>query len=196
MMQANTLSQAVIGHDTVLKQIGLVLGGSLFIAVSAHIRVPMFPVPMTLQTMAVLMVGFAYGSRLGVATVLAYLAKGAVGLPVLTGLFIGPTTGFLMGFILIAWLAGLAAERGLTRNPVIAALIAIPIAALIYVPGAAWPLAVAGLFGLEGGWVNLSLTGIWANFMAPFLIGDAIKAVIAGLIVSGAFAALRARSKK
>lgn len=200
MSRDTTLSQAVIGQSSLLKQVLLVLGGSAFIAVAAQISVPMIPVPMTLQTLAILIVGFAYGSRLGAATLLAYLAQGAMGLPVFTpttlpGLaaFAGPTAGFLLGFVMMAWLAGLAAERGLARGVVTTALSALVISALLYIPGVAWPMAVAGALGVEAGWAGLSAASIWAGFVAPFLVGDAVKAVLAAIVVTGAWSALARR---
>ena len=81
MSRETTLSQALIGTSSFARQVMMVLAGSAFIAVAAQISVPMFPVPMTLQTLAILMVGFAYGSRLGAATLVAYLAEGAMGSP-------------------------------------------------------------------------------------------------------------------
>ena len=110
MSREMTLSQAVIGTGSTARKVMMVLAGSAFIAVAAQISVPMLPVPMTLQTLAILMVGFAYGSRLGAVTLLAYLAEGAMGLPVfangMNGLaFAGPTAGFLLGFVAMAWAA-------------------------------------------------------------------------------------------
>lgn len=190
-----TLSQAIVGDTTLLRKALLVLGGSMFIALAAQVSVPMLPVPMTLQTLAILMVGFAYGSRLGAITLLAYLGEGLVGLPVFANAmngaaFVGPTAGFLVGFVGMAWLAGLAAERGIAKGFFGTAVSAILISALLYVPGVAWPMAVAGGFGLEGSWVGLGADKIWQYFMAPFLIGDVVKAVIAALLVTGAWAAL------
>ena len=75
-----TLLSATLGDQGLLRKALLVIGGSLFIALAAQISVPMLPVPMTLQTLAILMVGFAFGSRLGAVTLLAYLAEGAAGL--------------------------------------------------------------------------------------------------------------------
>ena len=106
-----TLSAALIGHDTMAKKVLMVLGGSLFFALAARVVVPMFPVPMTLQTLAILIVGLTFGARMGAATLLAYLAEGAMGLPVFAGgqaglaYMMGPTGGFLLGFVLMAWLA-------------------------------------------------------------------------------------------
>lgn len=167
----------------------LALGGSLFIALAAQIAVPMIPVPMTLQTLAVLIVGLTYGARLGAATLLLYLAEGAAGLPVFangaSGLpyMLGPTGGFLAGFVAMAWLAGLAADRGLARGSVSRALVALAISALLYAPGLAWPAALLGV----------SLPELLSGWMLPFLSGDAIKAVLAALIVSGIWAAVGRR---
>ncbi|WJY20557.1 biotin transporter BioY [Fontisubflavum oceani] len=198
MSRDTTLSQAALGTDGIGRKALLVLGGTAFIAAAAQISIPMIPVPMTLQTLAILIVGFAYGSRLGAITLVTYLAQGAMGLPVFAnganGLaLIGPTGGFLVGFVGMAYLAGLAAERGWARGVFTTALSAIVISALLYLPGVAWPMAVAQVFGIEAGWVGLSAAPIWANFVAPFLLGDVIKSVLVALIVTGAWRALARR---
>ena len=195
MSREMTLSQAVIGTGSTARKAMLVLAGSAFIAVAAQISVPMLPVPMTLQTLAILMVGFAYGARLGALTLLAYLAEGAMGLPVfangMNGLaFAGPTAGFLLGFVAMAWAAGFAAERGLARGVVGTALSALLISAALYIPGLAWPALVAGGLGLEGGWVAQDAGFYMTWFVLPFLLGDAVKAVIAALLVAGGWKAL------
>ena len=200
-MGRDTLLTVTLGDQTLLRRALLVVAGSLFIALAAQIAVPMWPVPVTLQTLAILLVGFAYGSRLGAVTVLAYLAQGFVGLPVFTpstlpGLaaLIGPTGGFLIGFVGLAWLAGFAAERGLARGVLGPALAAIAASALLYVPGVLWPMAVASAAGVDAGWAGQGLGFYAAHFVVPFLIGDVIKAVIAALVVSGAWAALRRKA--
>jgi biotin transport system substrate-specific component len=196
MSRETTLSQALIGTSSFARQVMMVLAGSAFIAVAAQISVPMFPVPMTLQTLAILMVGFAYGSRLGAATLVAYLAEGAMGLPVFANgmngaAFFGPTAGFLLGFVAMAWAAGWAAERGIAKGVTGTALAGLVISALLYVPGLAWPMAVAGAFGVEASWIGNEFTSYyWAYFMAPFLVGDAVKAGIAALLVAGGWKAL------
>jgi len=197
MSRDMTLSQAATGTDGALKKVLMVLGGSAFIAIAAQVSVPMLPVPMTLQTLAILMVGFAFGSRLGAATLVAYLTEGAMGLPVFANgmngaAFAGPTAGFLVGFVGMAWLAGLAAERGIARGFVGTGVSALVISALLYVPGLIWPVALAGGLGIEAGWVAQSGGFYWTWFVAPFLIGDAVKAVIAALVVTGAWKALSA----
>jgi biotin transport system substrate-specific component len=195
MSREMTLSQAVIGTGSTARKAMLVLAGSAFIAVAAQISVPMLPVPMTLQTLAILMVGFVYGARLGALTLVAYLAEGAMGLPVfangMNGLaFAGPTAGFLVGFVAMAWAAGFAAERGLARGVVGTALSALLISAALYVPGVAWPALMAGGFGFEAGWVAQDAGFYWTWFVSPFLLGDAVKAVIAALLVAGGWKAL------
>lgn len=197
-MGRDTLLTATFGTEGLLRKAALVVAGSLFIAVAAQISVPMWPVPVTLQTLAILLVGFAFGSRMGALTVVAYLTQGFMGLPVFTpstlpgiAALIGPTGGFLIGFVALAWMAGFAAERGLARGALGTALAALVASAALYVPGVLWPMAVASAAGLDAGWAGQGLGFYWAHFVAPFLIGDAIKAVIAALLVSGAWAALR-----
>lgn len=190
-----TLTQAAFGSDSILKKAGLVLAGSILIAIAAQVSVPFYPVPMTLQTLAILTVGLTFGARLGAATVLAYLAQGAMGLPVFAnggaGLayMAGPTAGFLLGFVAMAYIAGLAAER--SKSFAVMALGALIASAVLYLPGVAWPMAVAGAFGVEASWVGSSADAIWTYWVSPFLIGDAVKALIAALVVAGGWKALK-----
>lgn len=99
--------------------------GVCLLTLSAKIQVPFWPVPMTMQTLVVLMLGMAYGSRLAAGTVLAYLLVGAAGFPVFAGTpargiglayMMGPTAGFLAGFLVAAWIVGFLAERGWDRS--------------------------------------------------------------------------------
>ena len=194
-----TLSHALFPSMSRLTQVLMVLGGSLMIAIAAQINVPMFPVPMTLQTLAILIVGLTFGSRLGAATLLAYLAEGAMGLPVFAkamngAAFFGPTAGFLVGFVGLAWLAGYAVERGWARSFVTTAITCIVASALLYIPGLAWPMAVASLAGFDASWVaNNFGSYYWAYFVQPFLVGDAVKAVLAALVVTGGWSVLKSR---
>lgn len=181
------LAEAALGDLSLIKKAALVVAGTLFIALAAQVSVPMFPVPMTLQTLAILLVGFTFGARLATVTLLAYLAEGAMGLPVFAsgnaGLpyMMGPTGGFLLGFVGMAWIAGYATDRGWSRNVLAAIAVALVASAFIYIPGLAWPAAMLGT----------EWTSLWTHWMAPFLLGDAVKAVIAALVVTGAFAALK-----
>ena len=123
-----TLFEAVALASTstrlILTTVAVLLGVCL-LTLSAKIQVPFWPVPMTMQTLVVLMLGMAYGSLLGAGTVLAYLLVGAAGFPVFAGTpergiglayMMGPTGGFLMGFVVAAWITGLLAERGWDRS--------------------------------------------------------------------------------
>jgi len=193
-----TLTQAAFGKTTLFRQVLMALGGAALIAAATQISVPFFPVPMTLQTLAILIVGLSFGARLGTATLVTYLGYGAMGLPVfangMNGLaFAGPTAGFLMGFVLMAGLAGLAADRGVAKGVLSTTIVTLGLSALLYVPGIAWPMAVASATGVEAGWVGQGADYYLANFTAPFLIGDAVKAILAALVVTGAWKALKAR---
>ncbi|WP_370208566.1 biotin transporter BioY [Pararhodobacter marinus] len=187
-MAQDTLLHASAGASFLTRALA-VLGGSAVIALGAQVSVPMVPVPMSLQTLAVLLVGLTAGSRLGAAAVLAYLVEGALGLPVFAGghfglpYMIGPTGGFLLGFVAMAFLAGLMAERGVARG--FAGIVATGLLAsvVLYVPGIAWLDAVT----------PLDLWGALNAGMVPFLPGDAVKIAIAALVVTGAWAALRTR---
>ena len=190
-MAQQTLLQASIGTQSMLTKLLAVLGGSAVIALGAQVSVPMLPVPMTLQTLAVLMVGLTAGSRLGAAAVVTYLAEGAMGLPVFSAggagaaYLAGPTGGFLIGFVAMAYAAGLLAERGVARGFFGTALGVAAISALLYVPGLLWLTAVT----------PLDLGGAVSRGMLPFLAGDLVKSVVAALIVTGAWTALRARRR-
>ncbi|MEQ8698570.1 MAG: biotin transporter BioY [Bauldia litoralis] len=155
----------------------LAVAGSLFIAVCAQIKVPMVPVPMTMQTFGVLLVGMAFGFRLGLATLILYLAEGMAGLPVFTNpgaspaYFLGPTGGYLVGFAVAAALAGWLGDKGWDRS-VWTATVAMTLGtACIFVFGVAW---LSTLIGFEKA-VALGLT--------PFLIGAAVKILLAALLL-------------
>ena len=172
-------------------QIGLVVAGTMILTLSAKVTVPMWPVKMSLQTLAVLLVGATLGFRLGTATVLAYLAEGAAGLPVFQGTpeqgtgiayMTGPTGGYLVGFVIMAALAGWAADQGWGRNPlrIGAAMLFGEVIVLAF--GTAW---LAVLFGMERA---------IALGAGPFLLGDIVKLVLAVCIVWGANEIFRRRT--
>lgn len=144
--------------------------------IAAHIQVPFWPVKLSMQSFVAIVIGMAYGARLGGATILAYIAEGGVGLPVFQSgagiaYMAGPTGGYLLGFFLSAVVTGYFAERGaLNRLPT--ALGAILLATVaVYVPGIAW---LAVLFGAEKS-IAFGLT--------PFILGDILKIALALALV-------------
>ena len=162
--------------SSLLRNIVLAIIGALVVAAAAHITVPMLPVPMTLQTMAVLAIGGVLGSRLGAASLALYAAEGAAGLPVFAPTadgypgITGPTGGYIIGFIIAAALVGYLAERGWDRSLPKMLTATFLGAAVLYVPGLAWLSTFVGGMGKA---VEYGLT--------PFILGDAVKAAIAAL---------------
>ncbi|MFV0408320.1 MAG: biotin transporter BioY [Paracoccus sp. (in: a-proteobacteria)] len=184
-----TLTQAAFPGRSILINSMLVLAGTAILALSAQATVPMFPVPMTLQTLAVSLIGLAYGSRLGAATVLAYLAEGAMGLPVFAGgaagaaYLAGPTAGFLWGFVAMAWLTGWMVEHGFDRGFGRLFVAALAPALLLFIPGAGVLALVLGKTAGEA--MALAVT--------PFLLGALVKAVIAAMAIMGGWSLLDRR---
>lgn len=168
-----------------IKQAVLLILGIAVLAVFAKIKVPMWPVPITMGTFAVLTLGAAYGPRLGLATILGYLAVGALGFDVFAnssaesfGLayMMGGTGGYLVGYVLATLALGIAARRGWDRSVSGMALAMLIGNALIYVPGLLW-------LGLLYGWDKPILE--WG--LTPFLVGDALKLALAAILVPAAW---------
>lgn len=182
------LAFAQKNNKKLLKNISLVVLGTVFIALSAQVIVPFVPVPVTLQTLAVLMIGLSFGSKLGLATVFTYLLEGAVGLPVFAGgastlALIGPTAGFLFGFLLMVYVAGLARDLQVTSF-FATSFFTLLASMLLYIPGAIWPLLIAEFLGIKAGWANLPVSKIMSGFIAPFILIDIVKSFVAALLVS------------
>jgi len=156
----------------------LALAGSLALALSAKVQVPFWPVPTTMQSLVVLMIGITYGSRLGAATVLLYLAEGLAGLPVFAGAtagsayMAGPTGGYLLGFLIGAACTGWLAERGWDRTLGRAAAAMALGHVLLFVPGVLW---LAFLFG----WPKAVAFGV-----TPFFVATAIKTALGAALVA------------
>jgi biotin transport system substrate-specific component len=172
----------VSGGSRALRALLLALLGSALLTISAKIEVPFYPVPMTMQTLVVLLLGMAFGARLAAATVLLYLAEGAVGLPVFAGTpergiglayMMGPTGGYLVGFVLAAAVTGWLTERRRDLTGLVAATVAGTVTT--FVPGVLW---LAYLIGFEQSLVH---------GLMPFLWGALVKGGIAvALGVAGA----------
>ncbi len=196
-MDQNTLSRRVwpqAADANLVRNITLAVVGSLLVALAAQISVPMWPVPMTLQTLAVLGIGAAYGSRLGAATLALYAVECAAGLPFRAGGQAGifmpdgaliSTGGFLIGFIIAAGVTGWLVEKGWNTSPLKTALAALIGAAVLYVPSiiwlAFWATMVKGIPSADA----LATAIGWG--LTPFIPGDILKAVIAGLGVGSLY---------
>lgn len=160
----------------------LVIGGSFLIAGSAQIAAG-FPVPVTGQTFAVLMLAALLGSQRGVLCILAYLAEGLMGLPVFAqgkagpAIFFGPTAGFLLGFLPAAFIVGALAERGWDRRAVTTMLAMILGSVAMYACGLAWLACLNTLLDRPLGSSVLSV-GLY-----PFLVADVLKIVLATFLL-------------
>ena len=166
------------------RNVVLAVLGSALVAVAAQVNVPMLPVPMTLQSLAVLLIGAAYGSRLGAATLALYALEGAMGLPVFAGFksgFMLASFGYVLGFIAAAYVVGYLAERGWDRSPVKMFAAMLLGAAVLYVPGLIW---LAAWIGTEKA-IQFGLL--------PFIPGDFVKAAVAALGFPAAWALLARR---
>ena len=180
--------------SSMLRNVILAVLGSVLLTISAKIHIPFYPVPMTMQTFVVLGLGIAFGSRLGAATVLLYLAEGAAGLPVFSGTpekgiglayMMGTTGGYLLGFVVAAWAVGLLAERGWDRGFSSTAAAMVIGNAIIYSLGLLW-------LGSILGWDKPIIE--WG--MTPFLLGDISKIALAVIAMPLAWKALGKRKTK
>jgi len=171
-----------------VRDVLLVIAGSLLIAVLAQIEIllPFTPVPITGQTFGVLLIGAALGSKRGAASLILYLIEGGIGLPFFAGgarglsILTGATAGYLVGFVAAAYVIGLLAERGLERSVRTSIIPFIVGTVVIYLFGVAW----LGIF--LGSFSQAIALG-----MIPFLIGDAIKLILASLALPAAWKFVR-----
>ncbi|CCQ73710.1 biotin transporter BioY [Magnetospira sp. QH-2] len=170
--------------NAIVRGLFIAFAGSLLLTLSAKLQVPFWPVPMTMQPLVVLMIGAAFGPRLGMATVALYLLEGAAGLPVFAGTpekgiglayMAGPTGGYLLGFLLSAGLVGHLAQRGWDRHVLTTVASMVFGMLVIYGLGVSY---LASLIGLE----KALMFG-----MVPFLAGDAVKIILAAAILPGAW---------
>ena len=178
-----TLAEVFWPQNAIARSVLLAVVGSLLMWVSAKVQVPFYPVPMTMQTFVALGIGAAYGWRLGGATIMLYLIEGAAGLPVFAGTpekgiglayMMGPTGGYLVGFVIAAMIVGWLAERGFDRNPVSTFGIMLLGTIAIFVPGLIWLSALIGVgkaiqFGL--------MPFIWAGLFKTALAAAVFPAL-------------------
>lgn len=184
-----TLATTLWGSDALVRNLVLVVVGTGLLTLSAKLKIPFYPVPMTMQTLVVLGLGMVYGWKLGFATVGVYLAAGALGMPVFAGTpekgiglayMMGPTGGYLLGFILAAAVTGYLAEKGWDRRATTTFLAMLIGNIVVYVPGLIW-------LGSVVGWDK----PVFAWGITPFLFGDLVKILVAMIVLPGAWNLVR-----
>lgn len=185
MYRERILTQAVLADRIwpgagVWRSVTLMLAGSWLVALLALVQIPIGPVPITGQTLGVLLVGMLLGSRKGAASLLLYLAQGAAGLPFFSAgggplRLVGPTGGYLLGFMMAAFLVGALSQRGWDRSAWKTALAMAVGNLVIYVCGLMW---LARFVPAE------SLIEIG---LLPFLLGDAVKIGLAVMLLPTAW---------
>jgi biotin transport system substrate-specific component len=186
---AATLRLAVLPRANVLTNALLVAAGVLLVAAAAQIRIPLAdtPVPITGQTFAVVLIGAAYGAPLGASTLLAYWLIGLAGAPIYAegksgwDTFVGPTGGYIVGFVLAAALTGYLAQQRWDRrfSSSLGAMLLGNVA--IYVPGLLW----------LAHYLNTGVNDTLVAGLYPFVLGDVIKLFLAGALLPSAWLAVR-----
>tara|TARA_B100000963_G_C22279461_1_gene516440 strand:- start:69 stop:620 length:552 start_codon:yes stop_codon:yes gene_type:complete len=166
-------------QSKLLKYVFLALLGSIILAVSSKIKIPFYPVPMTMQTLIVLVIGIGYGWKLGLATISLYLFEGIIGLPVFSGTpekglgiiyFTGPTMGYLLGFLIAVYISG----KFIYDNNLIKNFLKLLLAtSFIYILGLIW-------LGSLIGWDK----PIFKLGAQPFLLAELFKILIATLAIN------------
>jgi len=168
-----------IKKSQILKYVFLALIGSVVLAVSSKIKIPFYPVPMTMQTLVILMIGISFGWKLGLATVSLYLFEGIIGLPVFSGTpekgigliyFTGPTMGYLLGFLVAVYISGRFSYNSNVIKNFLKLLIA---TSSIYFLGMSW---LGNLIGWD--------KPIYQLGAHPFLLAELFKILIATLAIN------------
>jgi len=166
-------------QSKLLKYVFLALIGSIILAVSSKIKIPFYPVPMTMQTFVVLMIGIVFGWKLGLATVSLYLFEGIIGLPVFSGTpekgsglvyFTGPTMGYLLGFLVAVYISG---KFNYDSNIIKNFLKLLMATSFIYILGITW---LGNLIGWD--------KPIFQLGAQPFLLAELLKILIATFAIS------------
>jgi biotin transporter BioY len=187
--KADTLIGAALSPMDMTRTVSIVIAFSLFNAIAAQIAIPIGPVPITMQTFAVTLTGALLGSRLGAAALIVYLIEGAAGLPFFAtapglGAFLGPTGGYLVSFPAAAYITGAFAEHGWDRR-FLTAVAAMAIGSTVILL-AGWSWLVVGL--------GATPLAAFKAGVAPFLIGDVVKIVLAAAVLPTGWALLKRKA--
>ena len=172
----NTLYEVFFEHRTVFLNIFLMALSVVFLGLMANIQIPLWPVPITMQTFGIFLIAFFFGSRRGLVSILLYLIAGLLGIGVFAGYssgyapFIGPTGGYLVGFVVMVFIVGMLVEKGYGRTKKSVLWCMLIGEAVLYV------------FGLTGLYLYLGNASIWQVLtygFFPFIIGDSLKIAMA-----------------
>jgi biotin transport system substrate-specific component len=211
MAAAMTTSNTLLGSfqprtqtARLLSNIALVVLGTLVLTAAAKFKVPLPPVPFTLQSLAVAAIAAAFGWRVGVATVALYIIEGLAGLPVFAngggpGYVMSPSFGFIVGWLPMAALIGWAADRGVAGNVALLFAVMVVADAISFGLGFTWLVVVADAIVRAGGelpsWLQGDLLTVAYNgAVKPFILWDLLKMAFAAMTVAGLWAALRRRT--
>jgi biotin transport system substrate-specific component len=189
-----------------LTNITVVILGTLLLYASAKFKLPLPPVPFTLQTLAVALIAGAAGWRIGVATVALYLIEGLAGVPVFAGDTAGPayllgtTGGFLIGYLPMAYVIGRAADAGAAGNVALLFVLMVFGDAIVFAFGYLWLYVAASSMVASGAALPKWLQGdslaliAFSGAVKPFILWDLLKMAFAAMTVSGALALLKRRA--
>jgi biotin transport system substrate-specific component len=211
MAAAMTTSNTLLGSfqprsqsARLLSNLALVVLGTLVLAAAAKFKVPLPPVPFTLQSLAVAAIAAAFGWRVGVATVALYIIEGLAGLPVFANgggpaYIMSPSFGFIVGWLPMAALIGWAADRGVAGNVTLLFAVMVVADAISFGLGFAWLLVVANAITSAGGelpgWLHGDLLTVAFNgAVRPFILWDLLKMAFAAMTIAGLWAAVRHRA--
>lgn len=191
------LADALAPHRTLLRDALLVAVGAAVVAVLAQVTIPLPLVPITGQTLGVILVGAALGSRRGAISLATYAAVGLAGAPVFAefsggpAMILSPSFGFVLGFIPAAFVAGWFAERAWDRRPVLAFVGFVAASVIPFLFGIPYMALILNVFGGAGlGVAEILDFGLW-----PFVLGGVIKAAVAAILIPAAWLLVRAAER-
>lgn len=192
------LADALAPHRTRLQDAGLVLAGAGVVALLAQVTIPLPLVPITGQTLGVILVGASLGSRRGAAALLTYLLVGLAGAPVFAEFMGGPASvlspsfGFILGFVPAAFVAGWFAERAWDRKPVLAMAGFVAASVVPFLLGVPYlAMILNAVMGAQLGLGGILAAGVW-----PFLAGGLVKAAIAAVLIPAAWHGVRSLDQR
>ena len=192
------LADALAPHRTRLQDAGLVLAGVGVVALLAQVTIPLPLVPITGQTLGVILVGASLGSRRGAAALLTYLLVGLAGAPVFAEFMGGPASvlspsfGFILGFVPAAFVAGWFAERAWDRKPVLAMAGFVAASVVPFLLGVPYlAMILNAVMGAQLGLGGILAAGVW-----PFVAGGLVKAAIAAVLIPAAWRGVRSLDQR